>query len=665
LDRETLKSQQLRQLASELTGKDPDKASEAFESLCLRFRPEEVEEISGMLLEKGSRRAVFWLVRYLGRVGSRTAADQLVLLARSSDPAWRAEARSGLLKLGEDSRIKALLELLDAPAEDIVLFAVRQLGDLGQKAATMTLLTLYETGSGKVKREVLRALGRIGDRRSLAGLEKIVRREEGELRNEAILALSRFALSLRGRFLKRCVFSENAETRKSTYLTLVRLKSRRWEKWIAAGLLKETDADVKSQILSELRTVQHPRLFKALIRLASNDRSGKVRMLVHTVFRRIRSERILGWLLAEERRARPEVRERVLRALAIYAGEVRVFRVYRKNALQEKYPRLKLAAIEYLGYTRRKEVMPLLERMVLSGNPYSYVAAVALTHLLDRRNWDLITRMLELPEERHAAVVQLFLRFVSRISQSGDVPGAVKDALGRHARSERRNVRYLALRCLSHLKAEGHFDALIAALSEERDPLIRRACREGLSGFVKDDPRLLIPKIGRLFEDRRAITTFEWLIGRAPWGREDFRKVLCAILAAAGRTQADPACGTLPFLRLFRALTAGRAALLMRVFQEGGFSAGEERILMRLLAASELADLPGLSVDFMAGRFTAASLETRLFYLDFFGLMKADSPEVRRRVFESLKDEEDPVLREKIRRTVRRWLEQSLEGSYG
>lgn len=637
----------------------------AFESLCTFFQDRDIEDIHEELAKRRDTQGIWWLVRYLVEVECKRGFEKLFDLALSENDAIREEACLGIQKISPDAQADLCLRMLDFPYDDVTRFAIRTVGRLRRPKAVIPLLmkmkqVTQRKQDEKILMEIIKALGLLRDPRSLRPLEMLAEQSEGDVREEVLASLGRFASTLHPRFLRSCLASENARVREITFLTLLRLRRRRWEGAIAEALLRERDERLKVLILSAIQELRSRRFFSVVFSLASEDASPRVRMMASSALKRLQSRRMLRWLLDEGRRKSSTVEEIVLRILAAHAKEPAVFEVFRDRYLHAATDRVRLLALESMGALEDRRAVPFLLSVVRENCPFSHAAAVALTHRLDDRDWDIVEEMLSLPEESHALRIQVFSKFVIRLPGRAEIPDSVKKKIDLLVLSMHAPIRHLAVRCLGKVGGRAVLKRLFVMTGTDPDRGVREAAFQETVRILHEEPLLVLDLLTADFSIEELYPVQKRLVDSM---RVHDTETFKALLKELVRIVAGARSGDLPFkayaencfMSYLTSHVLKAQAAFLDLLRGEVWTDGERGVLMEVLNTTDLYDLKAQSFDFMAEQYRTASEKTRMQFLNFFAKLPSPGQPVEKAVFESMAVEENTALRDRMGLVVSKW----------
>jgi HEAT repeat protein len=359
------------------------------------FSDDDIACVYELFTKRGDTQSYYWLVKYLVQIERPFGFEKLFSLFLQDNEAVRRIARQGIVKIAPDERYGLLLRMLDLKQEREVCFAAEELGVVGKIQAIPELLNLLEQSDNeKIQVSVLRALGRLQDPRSLRALEKSVKNGSPRIQEEAIVSLYKFTSIPNHRFLKKCFESDSSRVLEVSYFTAARSRDRRIEPYLAQGLAKQSNTTLQFNILSSLRRIQTRPLYEMVCWLALDGVSSEVRMIAQSALRRSRSKRMLSWLLKDEKKMAGRQKVLILKLMADYTDEKKIFNIISKNAMTGREGQSRLLAIEILGTIAARESRNVLAKIITTGDEFSYAATIAYLNHVQPEDWPFINQIL-------------------------------------------------------------------------------------------------------------------------------------------------------------------------------------------------------------------------------------------------------------------------------
>jgi len=624
LEEQNLREKQIADLMLRLFNREEAVYQEAFQSLCLYFLDDDIRFVYDQLKRRGDNWSFHWLVKYLISIERPAGFEKLYsLLAERSE--WiREQVSSRLSEISLDPRVDLLLRMLDLPWKKEVRFAVDLLGKLRQARTVLPLLELLEKETDKeTQLAILKALGRIRDPRAFKHLEQWANRPDRDIQEEALASLSWFALALHARYLKRYLASPYLRIRQIAYQAALRQKTRYWEKYIAKGLEEEKDEKTIIMILSSVRDILTVSLFKAVFRKASLGPVPKIRMMAQSAIRRIKSRRILTWLMRGEKGESLQSAELRLRLLASYGTDKKIFGILSGQCLKGPENSLRLIALENLSGSETERTVPFLCKLILARSKFSYAAANALGLELKERHWLAIEGILSSPSpENFSAVIQALLAAILRLPVREPLPRPVERTVEKLLKTGSRHVRYLAARCFSRTAKEGKTARLLEMAGKEKDLSIRLAALKGLREIFRYTPELLGEMIPAAAGDEVLFPVAEGFFEKARVPEEGFRRILkiliYAILEARSSEEGRKSVREEHLEVFLRRLSGGHRDFFLKMLGEEEFGKAEKEILTLALPAICVRSLEEMSLRFVDFIFGSGTPDAKIALLDFF-----------------------------------------------
>ncbi|MCA9396174.1 MAG: HEAT repeat domain-containing protein, partial [Candidatus Omnitrophica bacterium] len=579
----------------------------------------------------------------------------------------REEAIESVKSIVPDERNPLLIRMIQSSYAEVSLFAVHQLGLQRCRTAVMPILEWLESREKKQDRIAgLAALSAIGDDRCVPGIEKMFNsfEQDKEVLEQALATLGMYSSAVNRRFLKKCIHSPNKVIREATHLAILKLSHKKWEVFTAKGLQKEDDAKIKMNILSSVRTVETQRLFSTVLKCGISDDHEGVRMMAQTVFKRIRSEKILVWLLANEKKNSGKKKEQILRLLVMYPDDPRILKIYKKNSLQEKDLHLKLVAIEYMGYTGAKESMPFLKSLALSGQKYAFVASVSLSHLLRSNDQELLLEMLSVGSKVNSPIVQMYLRLILRLKNADAISDEVKSKILELTGSSEHNIRYLSLRCLSRWDSSQNIELMLRFAVSDPSRMVRHAAEISAAEMLSVSIDRIEDFTGLINGKPQLCRIAHQIVRRIEWHRVFYREILQSL------TRSLPECRTegisLRVQVIIRMLIRDRRALFLDAFSNLEWSSDEMKSLIRIAGKTPIQTWYGLKPETLIGIYERSDSDLRVELLGLFAKLQISENKLKNLVFSEIENAADPAVAVQARNTVLKWVQVSAEaGSRG
>lgn len=654
-------------LLNKLTNEDNALTSKHFDALCLYDRPDQIDLVYEFYVSRGDLQSIHIILSYLVKIRTKYSYSKLVMLTDHENAVIREEAIESVKSIVPDERNPLLIRMIQSSHSEVSLFAVHHLGLQRCRTAVMPILEWLNKCEKKQERIAgLAALSAIGDDRCVPGIEKMFNsfERDKEVLEQALTTLGMYSAAVNRHFLKKCIHSGNKIIREATHLAILKLSHKKWETLTARGLHKEDDSKIKMNILSSVRTVETQRLFSTILKSGISDTHEGVRMMAQTVFKRIRSEKILLWLLANERKYSGKKREQILRLLVMYPDDPRVVKVYKKNSLQEKDLHLKLVAIEYMGYTGAKESMPFLKSLSLSGQKYAFVASVSLSHLLQKNDQELLLEMLSVSSKVNSPIVQMYLRLILRLKNADMINENVKSKILELTGSSEHNIRYLALRCLSRWDSRQNMEMMLRFAVSDPFRMVRHAAKISAAEMVSVSIDRIEDFAGLINGDSQLCRIAYQIVKRIDWHRVFYREILQSLTRSLTECRTEGI--SLRIQVIIRMLIRDRRALFLDAFSNLEWSADEMKSLIRIAGKTPIQTWYGLKPETLIGIYSRSDSDLRSELLGLFGKLQISENKLKNLVFSEIENTADPAVADQARKTVLKWVQASAEaGSRG
>ncbi len=440
-----------------------------------------------------------WRVRRAAAsaLAARDDADPSALLCErlaSEDAGERNAAIKALIKRGPAS-VKALLESLKSPDEDVRNFACVALGQIGHPSATGALIELVGTESdANVRYMALEGLARIGDPRAVDTLIAVLDEDMwfAAPATEALGAIggADAIAALSSRLMDESLALVAIEAMGATrdpraLLPLLDAGAQ------AGPLLAEPILNAIGRVLESIDDDVRPTLDMlrpAAMRIMSADvRSALERALGTPGEARIRGLRVAAWigdpalapgvcLAAEDPEATPL-------AVAFLTRDLDAVMPYLETGLKNPYPAVRLAIAEAIGVVGDARARHLIEPLLSDPNQAVCLAAIdGLAVIGDSEDAGLVVPLLasDLEETRSAAAAAVAALGIATVAER------IADLAAAHSPDVRRAVARAA--ALAPCPGENPLirDALLS-LARDADARVRAEVAPALASLPTAD----------------------------------------------------------------------------------------------------------------------------------------------------------------------------------
>ncbi len=637
---------------------------EIFTSLCFYFKDYDIETIYRELFRRGDVESIYWLIRYLVFIERPLGFEKLFLLAQDENEIIRKEAASGIARISDRAGEELFLRVMKGRWKDGICFAAGHLGKLRQSRAVIPLLDALEKYSGdeKICLSIIKALGNLRDKRSLSVMEQFADEEEGQVQQEALIALSKITDGFHLKYLRRWLHSDNRRIKEQLYLTLLRQKDKRWEKYIAGGLLREKDESLKSIVLLSLRQIRTEELLRVVFELAASDPSLKVRMMAQSFLREAKSRSHFKWFVRQEGKSPPGRKALLFTLLAEYTDEPVTFEIFRQTFLTSRDEKLKLMALRSCGSVKDGRPIPFLMKIIKEDDSYCYAAAISLSDKITPEQWPLVEEILSLTPDRRGLCIQVFLKFLLRIPYGYAFPDGIIKKVDDLAAADSPDIRYLVTRCLSRFHKTETMDRLLRIAGDDRESSVRTAAIEGLIEIVDRYPTVLIPILQQGIHKKMLLPGINRILKGIKGSAQNFKPILETLLTLIGKhlypsgeyrkMNRDSRRGMV----LLRHHIIKQKQVFLQYLANTRMEDQDLWVLVKVMNATDICRMRGACVDFMARHYKKASLLTKVECLEFFGKMRVKSVCVENAVFEDLSCQTHEVLEKQVQMTVAGWI---------
>lgn len=647
--------------------------------LCENFSDEEIEYIYEYFLKKGDINSIWTLVRFLTFLCTPNSLNKLFQLASSSNKTIRQQSYMGIKRLPSHQKRELLFKLCRSRFPDAVYFALLQLGkDPTQKAIPF----IFEIISNWQNNErivilAIKVLSFMKLERVYYFLERLFPEVDEKIQEEILAAIYRITPYIRKKYIFSGLSLKQPKIREAVYLTLIRLKHKKWEKYIAQGLKCENE-EIAGGILTSLRTIKTYQLFEAVFSLALQG-SLHIKMIATTTLKRIRSKKILQYLLQKEKKISLSHKEVIFEILSSYNKNSIFFFILVKNFFSNNI-KIKLLTLSFMAKIPLPLAKEFLEGLIyffLNKKDFSpgfkkYIPRLLKSHLNEETKKIVIyTAGLGLLEGFYSEeyIKEFFssnyyelslvaLYFLSSHSYDESLNKEILNYVYKFLQHPSLHFRYLSLKIISHSKITlPTFKTIFILLEEAKE----NPCFYELSCKI----------VGKLITDNFNLFSdiFSWIIDTnikmhlalkrviqfSRFSYESFKRVLEVILDRV--LTGDNNCY---FKEL---LTIAREIIFLNKDNFKTFildSAQEPEHLKKLIYILKFMDTECLwqeAVSVLAKIYPKLSKEDKRDLLFIFRKIKISSPLIENIIYENLSREKDNLIYEETTKIVSSWLD--------
>ncbi len=603
----------------------------------------EVDCVHHWMTTRRDLAAIGLLLDYLVSIETRAAWNHILKLAGDENPEVRFEACATVGRVVPSAQGELWLRLLESPYRDCQKEAVCGVARLKVSRAFLALKTLLlRQPEEEVQLEVLKAFWALRDVRSITTLIDLARRTRGPVQEEALVLLGRFSSRLKVNPLAKLLDTEDDSTRNMTYQVLLRLRAKSADKFIAAGLVKETSRKIKINILTALRSVRTRQIFDAVIHLATEDPSSTVRMMALSVLERVRSAALCGWIFSSEKKSGPKMEPIFLRLLGGYVERPSVCRFLKSVYLRSMHPELRLAAIEALGRPQTPQVKSFLTAMIRQRPQEGLTLATILTPILDSGDFKRVTDLLSLDPAVYSTSLAVLLAWLSNAIVRTESAALPEKRLRELAGDADPLVSYFALQCLAISARKPTILLLIFRLWRTRSRACRFAAEKAIERFIRNRPSRFADLVRIGFKRRDCFGLLVRFSKALEMDTAEEERALRAVLAQAEKQGVLEAS-------IKASWTRARLLLLVKyriefaksrffyLLEQASFQDKETAFLLCALNHTNLYRLQGLATDFLTTVLYEKSSDTvKREILKFLSRLAAPSARVQNLLFREL-----------------------------
>lgn len=650
---------QIDEILEELLSPGPAERIELLEKLLVFHRRRDIEQVYQYFMQAGVAgvASIRWLVRYLVRVGRPYAYQKIFLLAQNRNDAIREEARNGLLRIEEETRLEMLLAMLRSEYPSEVCFAVDWLGEHRVVAAVPHLLDLYRQSSDEViPTRIVRAFGNMRHIEALVALEQLLPDTDEKMERAVLFSLSRLAEGRLQKTLPVWLKADSPRLRSLAAYKILGKRGRNWERLAAAELASEERPEIKIELLSAVVHIETEHLLEVVLRLALSDPSDRVRQLGQSVVRQHRSHRLLEWLLKFAPHCPKEQMAPLLRILSDYK-DTRVVELILRQFERSSDPVLKLAILQILGEIGDRRALGMLQDLVFGDRDYSPAAAIALSHVIDLQDTDFICRVLEDGTEPLEFARDCLLHLLAGYEGTEVMSDRLQQAVAARLADARLQTRYLAVGAFAATGRSDRVERLIDLFLSDLEKEVRRAALRAIEGMAEKEQRTVTQLLLLGEREPRVLTIvrafFAWCTIEQVDLRAVVRQIVVALESGEGRGEREVQRRLLAILRF---IMRKHPARFMTLLNEEKWSDREISLLLSLLNRTALYSYPGLDIRFMIDQFASRPFDVQLEMVRFFSRFTGDLSEVERVVFSTFRSTSDAALLARLERLIGDWI---------
>jgi len=664
LDKKTnQRKDEIQKLLSSLSTAKGALGDEQFTNLCLYSEDADIDCVYNYLTNQSDTFSIYWLIKYIIQIERPYAFEKLYELSQNQNIIIRQEVQAGIKKISKIHKIDILMLLLKSSWEDNVLFSITELGDLRVPKAVFLLINILKQSNTNDEMGIciIQALGKIKDSKCISTLEEFADKKEGELQEEALCALSKFNEILDKKYILKWLRSDNIKIKEFLFLKILRQFDRKWEKYVIQGLRKKEDEHLKQSILTSVRRIQTNQLFNAIYELALNDKSYQVRMLAQALLNKLKAKKSTVWIIRKWIKADIEEKCFILRLLANYSEDSKVFTLFKNAILKSNNKRLKLIAIEYFGRLKNKNTTRLLLDIIHNDDEFDYAASIALSYLITPSNWTVVEIILTLNAEKKELCIIVFLKFILRLPSDYTIPDHIEKIIEILLNSESQHIRYMATRCLLRMTKSDKLYQFLQISLNDKSQKVKGVALENIISFLNARPQDMISFLSMCVNNTQFMPVLNKAFKRVTGHKNNYDQILRILLKLICKEIQDDR-NVINFhsyrrMVLLRNHVIRQKSLFLDLLQNSHWNDKELWILMTIVNSTDIKKLGGIEIDFMANQYSHSSSRTKQEYLKFFRNMNVISEAVEKIVFNDLSRASDEVLTKDINKTVSTWLQ--------
>ncbi len=654
----------IRKRTDRFLAADEQVRKELFASLCADLSDENVRHVSAALSQRRDTESLYWLVEFLVQVQTESALEKLMQMLGSENEVARLQARAGLEKVDPDLQLRFLISLLSSNEPDKILFAAPRLGQLGFKKAVPDLMTvLKQTQDEESSAVILKALGKLRDPRAIPLLESFAFQGSPETQEQALAALFLLRPELPARFILKSLKAQNTRTRRFAYRALLKQQNTRWERVLAEKLPGEKNDALLHEILSSVRSIRRPELFKVIQRLAVESPSRETVMRATSLLTRLKTPQMLEWLREGLRSDSPALKILNIRLLGtpsfLRSCASDILELYRS----EPDPKIRLTVLASFEGCDLPVVREFLWSTALAGGPFSMAAASALPEALNPGEWPRIEACFDAQSPASAALRRILLSALCRISNPGSIPDKLQAAIQNLLSSPDPRLRYDAVRAYGRFSASNKIQRLLVLSARDTETMVRKAAYDELRAILTRSPEKLSEILSTCFSVRELFRVASRLF-RDISARDlaTTRTLLSEIFEMIRKYEGFPR-KPMPIARLhvlIRNLALKERSLFVSAVALPEWTPEQKGLLIRAMNKIRLFEMEGLSEDFPKDEYAGAAPDIKKEILLFISRRTVCGEGLKSALYRAFETETIPEIRDLLEEVIAGWIRVSM-----
>ncbi|MDP8217152.1 MAG: HEAT repeat domain-containing protein, partial [Candidatus Theseobacter exili] len=511
--------------------------------------------------------------------------------------------------------------------------------------------------------DIIHALGIIRDERAFSTFEQYAATSTGRVQEEALLALSRFSRGkYQTKYIRKYIESDNPRVREIAFAAILRMRSRYWEKIIAAALARENDEHLRFSVLSSIRSIHTKKMVNIVFKMALGDFSPRIKLIARSLFARVKSPFILSWVIKREAKTIGEEKALLLQFLSEYRDSKSVFQILKSRSLEANENIIRLVSLEALGQVRDDRVVPFLMTQVRAVTIFSYIAAVSLLKTINRDNIGILEDLFTMDHKGMYSIIQLCLKFVMRLPEKYEISEKIKLKIREYVSSDNKQVRYLAVRCMSKVSRDDLIEVLMKLSKDDPDIIVRSGAMRDLVEYLQEYPDKLMSILLICLDDKRFFSVAYRLSFQIEVNHETFERDLknfIALIHQCGNTY-DSA----RLMVIMKNWIRQHKSAFVRRLKIGAWEDKERLIFIKIINSSGIHEMYGFNAGFMADQYLCSSVDTKLEYLRFFERMAVTDSKIEKVVYHELQFGTEKRVLKMVDEVISSWIKKSLNTEF-
>lgn len=632
-----------------------------FEQLCTHRNNYDIDYIFSQIHSHKRLQSITLLINYLTNIDNLYSLEKYVDLFESDNLSIRQEACITLQKIPIGRRRAILLDMLKNEHEDVVLYALGEVYQHSESRAVHSILALFEKWDHKeIQVEAIRILRQIRDERALPTLESLAEKGSGDIQEEAFSALEKFAAFLKWPAIKKWLRSDLTRQRQIAYFTMIRKPQKKWSDRLAQALREEDDYSTKVRVLTAIRNIRTPLLFKAVLDLSLSDDSIQIQKTAQAVLIRINQNTMGRWLVRELSTKDKQRYSLVLYLLGYYTDmpnvRSKLFQLYGSSVASEK-----LIILGALSRSRQRDTKKFLRLAIDQGDQFSYSATCAYLNIFSQDDWQELYGIITSDLQESSVIQRLVLGYIYRLPENIRVPDNVIDHIESLLIHPHVVTRALASRCYTRICSIERMQDMLVLLSSCEVKIQQDAIFREIVHKVDKDPESVTDVVTVCLTLRNLIPYTAKLFNYVAIEHKPLmKKVLHCILDLKVKVETIPndqyALDSTRVMLFMRNLLNKQKSVFLSVFETEDWTDDETITIMTVINSSELHEFGGLQCDFMAEKYRDCSLEAKKEFLEFFKKLPHRSDAIEDTVLDELTKKDRDDIFEQISEVIHHWV---------